>query len=112
MQTFCLALYLYCLMRRMPTGLPYVWNFSEQDQKFHRSQMYKYCHSETLWLEWISFKKTQETGVEYKIHHRFNASKQARIENYSVDGIHYESRTVYQFLGCGVSIKNKKIFFF
>ena len=86
------ALYLWCLMQDMPTGL-YVRRKVEDDFKPHQPDVRGKMASE--WLEW----KAKQLGQH--IRHKYNdKEKQIGSRRLCVDGWCAEINTVYQFHGC------------
>ena len=88
------ALYLWCLTREMPTGLPRRWRRPEANALY---QCYTELGSRAArgWLEWES----RVRGC--KIRHRDNGGEVKLGEsNLSVDGFCSESSTVFEFHGC------------
>lgn len=87
------ALYLYALMKPMPTGRTIV---RRRENKFRAERSLKYGYMARQWLEWLMVLDTNVNIV-----HQFNgAEKIIGDRRLPVDGWDQNTRTVYQFHGC------------
>ena len=86
------ALYLWCLMQEMPTGV-YIRCKAEDQFKPHQPDVWGKTASE--WLEW------EASQIGKDIRHKYNG-KEKRIgqRQLPVDGWCAQTNTVYQFHGC------------
>ena len=88
------ALYLFCLMKEMPTGY---YSRRKAEDGFELKQSHPYGQMTRGWLEWLAYSTNH-------IIHEHKVGKEVRIgwKSISVDGYSKETRTVYQFHGCMV----------
>ena len=87
------ALYLFSLMKPMPTGRLIL---RRSENKFRPERSQKYGYTARQWLEWL-----MRVDPNLEIQHLFNgAEKKIGIQNVPVDGWDQKSRTVFQFHGC------------
>ena len=88
------ALYLWCLMREMPTGSPRRWRRDEAEKLFRASTCWG---SKTArgWLEWES--RVRGCAIRHK-----DNGGEVRVgeQGLPVDGFCADSSTVFQFHGC------------
>ena len=84
------SLYLWCLGQKMPTGY-----YSVREKKHNFAKQTRYSNEAIQWLEHVS--RTKNITIR---HAKNSPHGEIRIENYSVDGFHEDSKTVYEYYGC------------
>ena len=87
------ALYLYCMMQKMPNGRPLEW--TKTADRLFSCKPHRSSRSAASWLAWCN------TQQEHVVVHEGNG-REVRVggRNLAVDGFCVETCTVYQFHGC------------
>ena len=86
------ALYLWCLMQKMPTGYPNRYRSEEHFVPTSSKKQSKVAHG---WLEYVAWKERIEMRHAYK-------GGEMRVGRHAlpVDGYCSRTKTIYQFHGC------------
>ena len=87
-------LYPYSMMKEMPTGPYYIWEYSNDSNKYHRQKPTRSM------FELMVFTYLQEQKPNCQIKSQFTARRQKRFGPFSVDGYCQHCETAFEADGC------------